>query len=38
MTEDQMVEWHDLLDGHRFELALRDGEGQGALMCCSPSG
>ena len=29
-----MVEWHDLLDGHRFELALRDGEGQGALMCC----
>ena len=29
MTEDEMVGWHHRLDGHEFEQASRDGEGQG---------
>ena len=33
MTEDEMVEWHYRLNGHEFELALGDGEGQGRLAC-----
>ena len=33
-----MVEWQDWLDGHEFEQALRVGEGQGSLVCCSPWG
>ena len=37
-TEDEMVEWHHQLNGHEFEQALRDGEGQGSLACCSPWG
>ena len=37
MTEDEMVGWHHLLDGHEFEQALGDG-GQGSLACCSPWG
>ena len=32
-----MVEWHQL-DGHKFEQALGDGEGQGSLAFCSPWG
>ena len=36
MTEDEMVGWHDWLNGHEFEQAPRDGEGQGSLACCSP--
>ena len=36
VTEDEMVGWHHWLDGHEFEQALRDGEGQGSLVCCSP--
>ena len=36
MTEDEMVEWHHLLNGHEFEQALGDGEGQRNLVCCSP--
>ena len=36
MTEDEMVEWHHLLDGHEFEQALGVGDGQGGLACCSP--
>ena len=35
-TEDQMVGWHHRLNGHEFEQALGDGEGQGSLECCSP--
>ena len=35
-TEDEMVRWHHWLDGHEFEQALRDNEGQGSLACCSP--
>ena len=31
-----MVEWHHQLNGHEFEQALGDGEGQGSLVCCSP--
>ena len=36
MTEDEMVGWHHWLNGHEFEQALGDGDGQGGLMCCSP--
>ena len=38
MTEDEMVVWHHQLDGHEFEQALGDGNGQGSLVCCSPRG
>ena len=38
MTEDEMVGWHHCLDGHEFEQALGDGEGQGSLVCYSPWG
>ena len=34
-TEDEMVGWHHWLNGHEFEQALRDGEGQGRLACYS---
>ena len=37
-TEDEMVGWHHQLNGHEFEQALGDGEGQGILVCCSPWG
>ena len=33
-----MVGWHHQLDGHEFEQALGDGEGQGSLASCSPWG
>ena len=33
-----MVGWHHRLDGHEFEQALRVGDGQGSLTCCSPWG
>ena len=35
-AEDEVVGWHHQLDGHVFEQALGDGEGQGSLTCCSP--
>ena len=38
MTEDEMVGWHYRLNGHEFEQALGDGEGQGNLICYSPQG
>ena len=38
MTEDEMVGWHHLLNGHEFEHALEVGDGQGSLVCCSPRG
>ena len=38
MTEHKMVGWHHLLNGHEFEQALGDGEGQVSLACCSPWG
>ena len=37
-TEDEMVGWHHHLNGHMFEQAPGDGEGQGNLACCSPWG
>ena len=36
-TEDEMVELHRL-NGHEFEQALGDSEGQGNLVCVSPRG
>ena len=38
MTEDEMVGWHHRLDGHEFEEAQGDSEGQGSLACCRPWG
>ena len=38
MTEDEVVGWHHRLNGHAFEEAPRDGEGQGSLACSSPWG
>ena len=38
MTEDEMAGWHHRLNGHEFEQALEDGEGQGCLACCTPWG
>ena len=35
MTEDEMVGWHHGLNGHEFEQALGDGDGQRSLACCS---
>ena len=35
MTEEEIVGWHHRLNGHEFEQALGDGEGQGSLACCS---
>ena len=37
-TEDEMVGWHHWLDGHKFEQALGDGDGQESLACYSPRG
>ena len=37
-TKDEMVGWHHRLDGHEFEQALRVGDGEGGLACCSPWG
>ena len=38
MTEDEMVGLHHRLNGHEFEQALGDDEGQGSLTCFSPLG
>ena len=38
MTEDEMVGWHNWLDGHEFEQAPGVGDEQGSLACCSPRG
>ena len=35
VTEDEMAGWHHRLNGHEFEQAPGDGEGQGSLACCS---
>ena len=32
------LDWHHQLNGHEFEQAPGDGEGQGSLACCSPWG
>ena len=36
MTEDEVVGCHPQLDGHEFEQAPGDGDGQGSLVRCSP--
>ena len=38
MTDEEMVGWHHQSNGHEFEQAPGDGEGQGSLACCSPWG
>ena len=38
MTEDERVGWHHRLDGHEFEQALGDSEGQERLVCCDSWG
>ena len=37
-TEDEMVGWHHLLNGHDFEQTLGDSEGQGSPACCRSQG
>ena len=34
MTEDEMAEWHQWLDGGESEWTLGVGDGQGGLACC----
>ena len=38
MTENEMVGWHQQLNGHEFEQAPGVDDGQGSLACCSPWG
>ena len=38
MTEDEVLGWHQRLDGHEFEQAPGVGDRQGSLLCCSPWG
>ena len=38
MTEDEMVGCYHRLNGHEFEHALGDSEGQESLACYSPWG
>ena len=38
MTENDMVGWHHQMDGHEFEQALGNSDGQGSLARFSPWG
>ena len=38
MTEDEIVGWHNQLNGHDFGWTRGDSEGQGSLTCYSPWG
>ena len=38
MTEDEVIGWHHCFDGHEFEQAPGEGDGQGSQACCNPSG
>ena len=38
MTEDEMVEWHHLRNGHEFGWTPGVGDGRGGLACCGPWG
>ena len=38
VAEDEMVRWHQLLNGLDFEQTPGDSEGQGNLTCCNPWG
>ena len=35
MTEDEMVGWYHLLNGHEFEQTRANSAGQGSLACYS---
>jgi len=35
-TEEEMVGWHQRLDGQEFEQTPGDSDGQGILACCTP--
>ena len=37
-TEDEIVGWHQWLNGDEFESILGVGDGQGGLACCNPWG
>ena len=37
-TENEMVGWHHWLNGHELDQALKVGDGQGGLACCSSRG
>ena len=37
-TEDEMAEWHHLLDAREFGWTLGVGDGQGGLVCCNSWG
>ena len=37
-AQDKMVGWQHWFNGHEFERTLRDSEGQGNMVCCSPWG
>ena len=38
MKVDEIVGWHNQVNGHEFEQALGIDDGQGSLACCSPWG
>ena len=38
MAANEMIGWHHQFNGHEFEQAWGDGEGQGSLASCSPWG
>ena len=38
VAEDEMIGWHQQLNGCEFEQIPIDNEGQGSLVCCSPWG
>ena len=38
MREDEMIGWHHRLNGHEFQQAPGDGEGQRGMVCYSPWG
>ena len=38
MTEDEMVGWHNRLNGHEFASTPGADDEQGHLACCSPWG
>ena len=38
MTKDEMVGWHNRLNGHGFGWTPGVGDGQGVLVCCGSWG